>query len=105
MDKARLIRRIDENSLFAYFNSKNAILVVSANPTTFQDLILANKYLLLMSGYTEEDLEDQKLPYILPKGVDVIHDKILYKFMNESKEFNNIIECNYLFMKNKDNTI
>lgn len=35
MDKAKLIKRIDENSLFSYFNSRNAILVVSVSPNTF----------------------------------------------------------------------
>lgn len=105
MDKTRMIRRIDENSLFAYFNSRNALLVVSANPNTFQDIVLANKYLLMLSGYKEHDLENRKLSFILPRGVDEVHDRLLLKLLHDSKSLNGIIENNNLFLKNKNNTI
>lgn len=67
IDKTKMIKRANEET---YFTSRHALLVLSGNPDTFEDIVLANKYLMLLSGYNEQDLLDANLKLLLPKVVD-----------------------------------
>eukprot|EP00347_Sterkiella_histriomuscorum_P011733 403371316 len=104
INKQRLHRKnIDDD--FFQFNFKNYFIIISANPNTFQTILGVSKQLVKFVGYTEEFLLSNKLPVILPKVIDQMHERIIKSYLRKKTTSLQKIILKQQWLQRNDGTV
>lgn len=73
-------QKMNDNEILDDIADNLMIIQISANHNSMQEIISINRQLLIITEYSEEELNGKKLNQLLPKVINEIHEQRVVKF-------------------------